>query len=68
MRTSKKNEAGNQPGVRSLKIQPVIKFNRTNATTIPEITLSGRWLENLGFTHKKLIFNNFISLFLTFTF
>ena len=64
MRTSKKNNAGNQLEVRSLKIQPIVKFNRASTTTVPEITLSGRWLENLGFkpnervsvtTEKKLL-------------
>ena len=64
MRTPEKKNASAQPEVRSLKIQPITKFNRFSTTTVPEITLSGRWLETLGFkpnrrvtvtTEKKLL-------------
>lgn len=35
---------------RSLKIQPQIRQNRLSQKTIPEIKLSGQWLNDLGFT------------------
>jgi len=48
MQTPKK-KVSRQPKVRSLKIQPVIKFNRFSQTTVPFIRLSGLWLDKLGF-------------------
>jgi hypothetical protein len=35
---------------RSLKIQPQIRQNRLSQKTVPEIKLSGKWLNDLGFT------------------
>jgi hypothetical protein len=41
--------------VRSLKIQPQIRFNRYSQTTVPEIKLCGNWLEKLGFTPEQRV-------------
>jgi hypothetical protein len=49
MRTHEKKVAVQPPKVRSIKIQPQIRFNRCSRTTIPEIRLRGNWLEKLGF-------------------
>jgi len=54
MYTSNK-KVSKRPEVRSLKIQPTIKFNRWSETTVPVITLSGIWLERLGFTPQKRV-------------
>lgn len=54
MRTPEKKES-KRPEVRSLKIQPIIKFNRWSQTTVPEIKLSGLWLDELGFTPQKRV-------------
>ncbi len=38
-------------GVRTLKIHPLIRVNRREDITVPEIRLSGAWLEKFGFHH-----------------
>jgi hypothetical protein len=45
-----KNKTTKRPEVRSLKIQPGIRFNEWNQTTGPVIRLSGVWLDRLGFS------------------
>ncbi|WP_286778938.1 MULTISPECIES: SymE family type I addiction module toxin [Sphingobacterium] len=50
-----KKTGNRQPEVRSLKIQPEIKFNRWSKTTVPVIRLSGLWLERLGFSPEKRV-------------
>ncbi|MGK9119903.1 SymE family type I addiction module toxin [Olivibacter jilunii] len=55
MRTPEKKKVSKQPEVRSLKIQPVIKFNRCSQTTVPFIRLSGNWLEKLGFSPDRRV-------------
>ena len=54
MRTSKKKES-NTTTVRSLKIQPDIRFNRWSNTKIPVIRLSGVWLDKLGFAPEQRV-------------
>ncbi|MDR2269306.1 MAG: type I toxin-antitoxin system SymE family toxin [Sphingobacterium sp.] len=54
MRTLKK-QISKRPKVRSLKIQPTIKFNRWSQTKVPVIRLSGLWLDKLGFTPEKRV-------------
>ncbi|RKE45592.1 SymE family type I addiction module toxin [Sphingobacterium detergens] len=54
MRTLKK-QISTRPEVRSLKIQPTIKFNRWCQTRVPVIRLSSLWLEKLGFTPEKRV-------------
>ncbi len=54
MRTLKK-QISKRPEVRSLKIQPTIKFNRWSQTKVPVIRLSGLWLDKLGFTPEKRV-------------
>ncbi len=55
MRTNKTKNApvapNNGPEVRSLKIQPKTRFNTDSKKDVPEIKLSGVWLQNLGFQH-----------------
>lgn len=55
MRTPEKKKVSKQPEVRSLKIQPDIKFNRWSRTTVPVIRLSGLWLEKLGFAPEQRV-------------
>lgn len=38
-----------QAKTRTLKIQPLIRVNRWDSVTVPEIRLSGAWLEKAGF-------------------
>ena len=42
---------------KTLKIQPLIRVNRWVNTTVPEIRLSGAWLEKFGFhpEHRVLV-------------
>ena len=54
MRTLKK-KTGDQPEIRSLKIQPTIQFNRWSQTRVPVIRLKGIWLEKLGFSPEKRV-------------
>jgi len=54
MRTPEK-KVSKRPEVRSLKIQPDIKFNRWSQTTVPVIRLSGLWLDRLGFTPEQRV-------------
>jgi len=50
MRTLEKRKTTKRPEVRSLKIQPDVRFNEWSQTTVPVIRLSGVWLDRLGFT------------------
>jgi hypothetical protein len=50
MRNNKRSNQ-NSPEVRSLKIQPKTRFNTDSKKDVPEIKLSGVWLQNLGFQH-----------------
>ncbi len=52
MRTPEKKKTNN---VRSLKIQPQTRFNRWSRVTVPEITLCGNWLQELGFAPEKRV-------------
>ncbi|RYG41579.1 MAG: type I addiction module toxin, SymE family [Chitinophagaceae bacterium] len=42
-------ETGVLEKIKRLKIQPLIRCTRWESTTVPEIRLSGAWLEKLGF-------------------
>jgi hypothetical protein len=55
MRTPKTKNANVQPKVRSLKIQPQIRFNTLSHTTFPEIRLRGNWLGKLGFAPDRRV-------------
>ncbi|MEX6690897.1 SymE family type I addiction module toxin [Danxiaibacter flavus] len=55
MRTPKKKKVSKRPEVRSLKIQPDIRFNECSQTTVPVIRLSGVWLDKLGFAPEKRV-------------
>jgi hypothetical protein len=55
MRTHEKKQPGKRPEIRSLKIQPDIKFNRWSQTTVPVIRLSGVWLDRLGFAPQQRV-------------
>jgi len=55
MRTPEKKKTSKRPEVRSLKIQPDIKFNRWSQTRVPVIRLSGVWLDKLGFTPEQRV-------------
>jgi len=48
MRNSKK-QAISTPDVRRLKIQPKIRINKYGQKRVPELKLSGNWLQNMGF-------------------
>ena len=50
---SPKKAAVRRPEVRSLKIQPKFRTNTYNIKDVPEIRMSGNWLEKLGFLHGK---------------
>lgn len=54
MRTTKKKEKKGQR-VRSLKIQPIYRFNQWSFNIVPEIKLVGKWLDDLGFTPEKRV-------------
>lgn len=54
MRTSKQKSI-RRPDVRSLKIQPKTRINTWSETTVPEIKLTGNWLENLGFKPEQRV-------------
>jgi hypothetical protein len=54
MRTNK-TKTIRRPEVRSLKIQPQIRINRWSRKTVPEIKLSGEWLNNLGFLPEQRV-------------
>lgn len=43
----------NEEQSRILKIQPQLRENRWNKVLIPEIKLSGIWLNDLGFTPAR---------------
>jgi len=56
MRTpDKKKTTSKRPEVRSLNIQPQIRFNRWTESTVPEIKLCGNWLEKLGFIPEQRV-------------
>jgi len=57
MQTNKREKKGGvrRPDVRSLKIQPKIRFNQWSTSTAPKIKLCGSWLEKLGFHHGKRV-------------
>lgn len=42
-----------QEGLRVLKIQGVYKTNRRHQKLVPEIKLSGKWLNDLGFSPEQ---------------
>jgi len=48
MRTNKTNKI-RRPDVRSLKIQPKTRCNKYCQKDVPEIKLSGNWLQAMGF-------------------
>lgn len=54
MKTNKKRTV-KRPDVRSLKIQPKMRFNRYSRKEVPEIKLCGNWLQNLGFIQGERI-------------
>ena len=52
MKPNNKKEA---PRPRSLKIQPKYRTNRWGTSIVPELKLSGKWLENLGFEKESRV-------------
>lgn len=54
MRTPRK-QLNRRPEVRSLKIQPKRRSNKYSEIDVPEIKLSGSWLEKLGFAHGQRV-------------
>ena len=54
MRTNKRKDT-EQPGTRTLKIQPKHRFNRWSTSIVPELILSGKWLEQLGFEAESRV-------------
>ena len=55
MRNTPKKKVTKKPSVRSLKIQPDIRFNEWSQTTVPVIRFSGVWLQQLGFTPEQRV-------------
>ena len=57
MRTNKKEgvEPICRPDVRSIKIQPRYRENVYSTVHVPEIRLSGVWLEKLGFSEGRRV-------------
>ena len=55
MRTHKQKEINKDYAIRSLKIQPDIKFNKRSETRVPVIRLSGVWLDKLGFSPQQRV-------------
>jgi hypothetical protein len=57
MRTNKKERRPGIrcPEVRSLKIQPRLRQNEYNIVDVPEIRLSGNWLQKLGFCQGRRV-------------
>jgi len=51
IKKSETKSGARRPDVRSLKIQPHFRENRYSIVDVPEIRLSGNWLDKLGF-HK----------------
>ena len=43
------------PGPRILKIQPKYRTNRWGTSIVPELKLSGKWLEDLGFKKESRV-------------
>ena len=54
MRTPRKQKV-KLPEVRSLKIQPKIRFNKYSRSEVPELKLCGKWLEKLGFSYGQRV-------------
>jgi len=48
MQTNKRQKI-RRPDVRSLKIQPKTRSNKYGRKDVPEIKLSGNWLQAMGF-------------------
>ena len=55
MRTNKRKGQLKRPEARSLKIQPIHRFNRWSTNIVPEIKLCGNWLANLGFKAESRV-------------
>ncbi len=55
MRTPRKQTGPKRPKARSLKIQPFIRISRWSRTTVPELTLCGKWLEDFGFEAESRV-------------
>jgi hypothetical protein len=54
MRTPRKQK-NKLSEIRSLKIQPKIRFNKYSRKEVPEIKLCGKWLEKLGFVYGQRV-------------
>ncbi|BFM42221.1 hypothetical protein CFS9_08620 [Flavobacterium sp. CFS9] len=54
MRTNKRQTI-RRPDVRSLKIQPKMRFNEYSQKKVPEIKLCGNWLQKLGFEFDERV-------------
>lgn len=53
--TTKRKKLPKRPEARSLKIQPKHRFNKYSTSIVPEIILSGKWLEELGFEKESRV-------------
>jgi hypothetical protein len=57
MRTNKKEKkkSPRRPDVRTMKIQPRYRENKYSTVHVPEIRLSGFWLDKLGFAEGRRV-------------
>ena len=57
MRTNKREKKTGirRPEVRSIKIQPRFRENRYSTVNVPEIRMSGNWLQKLGFSKGRRV-------------
>lgn len=55
MKSNIKNKSPKRPEVRSLKVQPKHRTNRWSKSIVPELILSGKWLEELGFKKESRV-------------
>jgi hypothetical protein len=53
MQTKNRGTKTKRLEVRSLKIQPHFRVNKESTKQVPEIKLSGNWLEKLGFIPEE---------------
>ena len=55
MSTSKRKKQPKRPEVRSLKVQPKYRLNKWSTSVVPELVLSGKWLEASGFKKESRV-------------
>lgn len=50
-----KQKKSSKPEIRSIKIQPRFRRHKRKHSIVPEIKLSGKWLEQKGFTEGQRV-------------